>query len=434
MDRKIVTGVLKSSLLLIISFHFALAQKCPKADQLSAGNITETSATLSWSGGDEVVSYKVDVKHGLQSNPFSWSTSIDQTSTTVEGLNPGSNYRFRVMTKCDKGSGGSSKWVDFTTVGSSQDTSANGGGPANNGPCPKPSNLAILEIDDTSAVLGWLGNEENITYQVDVKQMQHTDTYKLSETTDTTILEIDGLEPGGNYKFRVKAKCEKNSSGSSSWINFTTTGGDSTFQQCPKPTNLSVPEVTDSSALLTWIAKDSVKNFTLDVKSYQGTPSFSFSTTIEEDSFWVEGLVADGDYHFRVVAHCSDTSGSGSSDWSKFRTLPGSDSTSVDTMATTPDDEPVDSNSVVQAEKLIATFPNPAEESVTVELPTEDLGFLTQVILSDLTGRVVYQMRLEGVPSEKQLPISVNKLRDGLYKLIIRSVDFHQTSTILVQH
>jgi hypothetical protein len=283
-----------------------------------------------------------------------------------------------------------------------------------------------------------LGNTENISYQVDVNQKEHTPTYKLSETVDTTVIYIDGLSPGGNYKFRVKAKCEKNSSGSSSWINFTTTGGDTSFQQCPKATNLSVPAVTDSSALLRWIAKDSVESFTIDVKSYQSTASFSFVVTIEEDSLWVEGLQPDGDYHFRVIANCTDGSTSGSSDWSKFRTLPKQDTSSTtDSDAgndSTAGIEFGDTNTVAQAETLIATYPNPAQESLVVELPTADLGALTHIILSDINGRVVYHSKLLEVPLEHQLPIPVQGLRDGIYKLVIKSYDFHQTKTVLIQH
>jgi hypothetical protein len=409
-------------------------------EELSATDITETSALLSWEGDDEVITYNVDVKHGPKSNPFSYSTSTDQTSITVDQLTPGSSYRFRVMTKCDKGSGGSSKWVDFTTIGDADDgdTSTDTSSANSKGPCPKPSNLTIIIIDDTSALLGWLGNTENISYQVDVNQKEHTPTYKLSETVDTTVIYIDGLSPGGNYKFRVKAKCEKNSSGSSSWINFTTTGGDTSFQQCPKATNLSVPAVTDSSALLRWIAKDSVESFTIDVKSYQSTASFSFVVTIEEDSLWVEGLQPDGDYHFRVIANCTDGSTSGSSDWSKFRTLPKQDTSSTtDSDAgndSTAGIEFGDTNTVAQAETLIATYPNPAQESLVVELPTADLGALTHIILSDINGRVVYHSKLLEVPLEHQLPIPVQGLRDGIYKLVIKSYDFHQTKTVLIQH
>ncbi len=439
---------LKSTLILFfISFNqIAWGQgKCPGAESLSVSDITENSAVLNWIGGDEVITYSVDVKHGPQSSPFSFSATTSEISLTIEGLSAGSKYRFRVMTKCDKGSGGSSPWMDFTTLGESDSGPGNDGNNDGNGtlkgPCPKASNLAILEIDDTSAVLGWLGNDQNVSYQVDVHQKEHTPSYKLTETTDTTILYINGLMPGGNYKFRVKAKCEKNSAGSSSWINFTTTGGDTTFQQCPKPTNLSVPEVTDSSALLTWIARDSVESFTLDVKSYQATAHFSLNVTIVEDSFWVEGLQEDGDYHFRVVATCTDGSTSGSSDWSKFRTLP-SDTTSTDDDSGEEDSEDEEENNEENTEQeetfisetSITTFPNPAVETITVELPTKELGFMTQIILSDVNGRIVYHTKLDGVPSFDRLPIPVQNLRNGIYTLMIKSVNFHETKTILVQH
>ena len=441
---------LKSTLILFfISFNqIAWSQgKCPGAESLSVSDITENSAVLNWIGGDEVITYNVHVKHGPQSTPFNFSATTSELSLAMEGLSAGSQYRFRVMTKCDKGSGGSSQWMDFTTLGESGTGSGDNGNDDGNtipkGPCPKASNLAILEIDDTSAMLGWLGNDQNVSYQVDVHQKEHTPAYKLTETTDTTILYIDGLVPGGNYKFRVKAKCEKNSAGSSSWINFTTTGGDTTFQQCPKPTNLSVPGVTDSSALLTWIARDSVESFTLDVKSYQATAHFDLNVTIVEDSFLVEGLQPDGDYHFRVVATCIDGSTSGSSDWSKFRTLT-SDTTSIDDDSgdeegeeeeeEEEEEENIEQEVTFISETSIVTFPNPAVETITIELPTKELGFLTQIILSDVNGRIVYHTKLEGVPSYDRLPIPVQNLRNGIYKLMIKSVNFHQTKTILVQH
>jgi hypothetical protein len=429
------TPVLKCALVICLIFPtLSWGQgKCPKASGLSAST-TETTATLSWSGGSEVVKYQVDVKHGPGTSPFSYATSTSDITATVEGLQPGSSYRFRVMTKCDKGSGGSSQWVDFTTAGD-PGTEEESEEETSNGPCPKATNLAILEIDDTSATLGWLGNDENISYLVDVHQKEHTPTYKLSKTVDTTILFIDGLVAGGNYKFRVKSKCAKNSGGSSSWINFTTTGGDTTFQQCPKATNLSVPEVTDTSALLKWIAKDSVELFTLEVKSFGQTSSFSFDTTLVEDSLWVDGLEPDGDYHFRVLVTCTDGSTSGSSDWSKFRTLseeeaiPDEEENTGDPAGSS---EPDTSSVLVSSE--IATFPNPATENFTVELPTAELGSLTTIILSDMTGRIVFQKQFNSLPDEDRLPIPVQNLQEGLYTLVIRSIDFHKTKTILVQH
>ena len=382
---------------LVFTSAFSQGNSCPKATDLQASEITETSALLSWEGGEEVEKYSVDVKHGSQTKPFSFSTSTSETTVSVDGLSPGSTYRFRVMTKCDKGSGGSSQWKEFTTAGEKEDDGPGNSG--NNGPCPKASNLAIQEITDTTATLTWLGNDENVSYKVDVQSKEHTAHYRYSETTDTTFVFVEGLEPGGNYKFRVKAACEKNSAGSSSWINFTTTGGDSTFQQCPKPTNLSVVEVTDSSALLKWTAKDSVESFELDVKSYEQTPSFSFNTTLEVDSFLVEGLVADGKYHFRVVATCTDGSTSGSSDWSKFRTLPSENDEGEETTGETPDElqESDLADTLNTIASNLTTFPNPASSEMNVKVPKEELGPVTSVILTDISGRIVYETKIEGI-------------------------------------
>jgi len=420
----------------VILPYFGWAQsKCPKADELSVVT-TETSAILSWTGGSEVVEYQVDVKQGTGMSPFAYSTSTSRLTTTVEELEPASNYRCRVKTKCDKGSGGSSKWFEFTTKGESTEEEESLE-ELSNGPCPKAANLAVLEVDDTSALLGWLGNVENISYQIDVHQKEHTPAYKLSETVDTTILFIDGLVAGGNYRFRVKSKCEKNSGGSSSWINFTTTGGDTSFQQCPKATNLSVPKVSDTSALLKWIAKDSIELFNLEVKSFGQTTYYAFDTTLSQDSLWIDGLHPDGDYHFRVFVTCRDGSTSGSSDWSKFRTL-SKDETIVKDEDGIDDDDPVDSSEPDTSSGLnrveISTFPNPAQDRFTLKLPMKELGQFRTIILSDLSGRVVYQKQFDSVPVDEALPIPVQNLKEGLYKLVIRSVDFHQTKTIVVHH
>ena len=326
-------------------------EKCPDLADLAAVDISDTSATLTWNNDPAYVSFKVTVMHTPQQANYKWSGTTSDTSVTITDLRPGRKYRFRVQASCDKGKS-NSQWVTFGTTGIDS---------TGHGRCPKASNLAVLDVTDTSATLTWLGNPENVQYQVDVHQKEHTPQYRLSETVDTTALEVTGLSPGGNYKFRVKASCEKNSAGSSSWINFVTTGGDTTFNQCPKPRNLSVLEVSDTSALLSWVARDSAVSFDLEIKSFQGTPSYHFDTTLVDTFYFVSDLQPEGNYHFRVKANCTDTSSSGSSDWSKFRTLEDTSSESISTEVTT------------QAAS-ISTFPNPVSEEFNIQLPTEKLG------------------------------------------------------------
>ncbi len=395
-------------------------KKCPKAESLSASDIGDHSALLSWTGGDEVITYQISVKHGQGTSHYNFDASTEETSLAVDGLSAGSKYRFQVKTKCDKGSGGASQWFEFTTTGDPSTLEDSTYAPK--GPCPKASNLAVLEVTDSSVLLTWLGNPENVSYQVDVHQKEFTPRFRLSEVVDTSVLAVDGLEPGGNYKFRVKSKCAKNSGGSSSWINFSTTGGDSTFTHCPKPSNLSVLEVTDSSALLTWIAKDSASSFELTVKSFQQTPSFSLVEMLEDTFKLVESLAPDGDYQFRVVATCTDGGTSGSSDWSKFRTLPEEEVADTSGAADT-----------TTAEALaISTFPNPASREFAFELPVQDTT--TEIVISDVNGRVVYHERIaEGVLPDTFV-VPVDALIDGIYKLVITSGSTRLTNTILVQH
>lgn len=427
-----MNGLFTRALILIfpvslLSFATLYAQKnCPKASGLQASDITETSALLSWSGSEQHTEYSVMVKHGPKSDPYDFKTTTNETSISIDDLKPGSAYRFKVKADCDKGSGGSSQWFAFETEGE-PDSSTNGVGK-----CPPASNLAVLEITDTTALLSWLGNDVNVEYQVDVKQKEHTPSFRLSETVDTTVLFVEGLEAGGNYKFRVKASCEKNKAGSSSWINFTTTGGDSTFNQCPKPTNLSVLEVSDTSALLAWTSKDSVDHFRLDVKSYQGTTHFDLETTLEADSFLVDGLEPEGHYHFRVVAFCSDTSSSGSSDWSKFRTsATESDSSQIDGSLGEEEEEIA---STITAEALKA-FPNPATAELTVDIPMETKDNEIIMVMVDPYGRIVYRQNLK--PGEEHrglMSVQTGQLKEGVYKLVVKSIGFQKSQTVLIQH
>ncbi|NND09061.1 MAG: hypothetical protein HKN87_22035 [Saprospiraceae bacterium] len=385
--------------------------KCPDIQELTAIDVSDTGATLSWLGNESHRSYKVDVIHAPQNPNFKWSTRTSDTAVTLTNLSPGRTYRFKVQVSCAKGKSNSG-WHTFTTTG--VDSSGHGR-------CPKASNLAVLDVTDSSVVLSWLGNPENVVYLVDVHQKEHTAQYRLSEIVDTTILAVEGLEPGGNYKFRVKAECERNKAGSSSWINFVTTGGDSTYNQCPKPRNLSVLEVSDTSALLNWVPRDSFTSFHLNIKSIEGTQHYAFDTTLTDTFFLATDLSPDGNYHFRVVTECSDTSTSGSSDWSKFRTL--AEDANENIVEATP-----------EFEASIATFPNPVEDNFMVELPLEDIGFRTTITLVNLDGQVVSQRILEETPKSPLQPLDVKGLRPGLYKLVVRSVGgFEDHQTIIVR-
>jgi len=425
-----------------------LAQKCSSPTNLQAGSITDNSAVLSWDGSPDNLTFSVDVMHSGGTTAFKWSTTTSETSVMVDGLEAGSEYRFKVQANCDKGKG-NTNWVTFTTTGEKVT------GP---GPCPKATNLAVRDVTDSTVVLTWLPSAQHVDFQVDVKSKNQTTSYNFSQLTTDTFVNVEGLEPGGNYHFRVKASCEKNSAGSSDWIDFSTTGGDSTFNQCPKPKNLSVLEVTDSSALLSWIIQDSAKSFKVDVKS--GSQTAYYSKTINTpDTFYIAlGLEPLGNYKFRVVATCMDGSTSGSSDWSNFRTLGLRDTTVVDSTGN-PDSTRVVDSLTVQSTQVTAQvinkpdksqrgkenrknssaelvhitfYPNPADNQLSVQLPENQTKHMVIIQLSNLEGRPVLIRQIKDPIGDVLL--NVSNLKEGLYQLTVRSGAYLDSQKIFISH
>ena len=87
---------------------------CPRPTNLSASNITDSSATLNWTS--DVGNY--EMAYGPNSST-GWTpvTGIDTTYYTLTGLNPQTTYKVRVRANCDTNA--TSAWSDiiiFTTL------------------------------------------------------------------------------------------------------------------------------------------------------------------------------------------------------------------------------------------------------------------------------------------------------------------------------
>ena len=321
MIRKIL-GTSGLVALIIYPIFIQAQDNCPKATDLSASNITEVSATLSWAGTSDHKSFDVDVKHGSGTPNFSFSKSTDLQEIVVTGLQPGSNYRFRVKSKCDKGSGGSSKWEDFKTEGDAPDSKGGNGGDSK---CPDITGLEALEISDTGAILSWQGDEAYTNFEVNVMHAPQNANFKWSTTTSDTAVQMDNLLPGREYRFRVKASCTKGKS-NSEWVTFATTGVDSTGHgRCPKASNLAVLDVTDTSVVLSWLGNPENRTYLVDVHQKEHTPTYKLSEEVDTTALEVTGLTPGGNYKFRVKASC-DKNAAGSSSWINFVTT-GGDST-----------------------------------------------------------------------------------------------------------
>jgi hypothetical protein len=88
---------------------------CGIPSNLTAGNITSTSATLSWSAVSNATSYNVRYRIVGAST---WTTTSSTTNSVgISSLTPGTQYEFQVESVCSSGNSGYSDSATFNTGG-----------------------------------------------------------------------------------------------------------------------------------------------------------------------------------------------------------------------------------------------------------------------------------------------------------------------------
>jgi Secretion system C-terminal sorting domain/Fibronectin type III domain len=172
--------------------------ECSQPSNQEALILSNTSATLSWSGIQEAFDYTVEYRLGL-SGAWINAGTVTGTSLTLNNLTAGATYSWRVKASC---SVFSSEAV-FTMSGGSTG-GGNGGGSTS---CSAPSNTNVVAVFPTSANIEWepQGGALNYTVQYRVKVTQGAFT-TLGTFTGSTAT-ITGLSAGVEYEWRVKANC-----------------------------------------------------------------------------------------------------------------------------------------------------------------------------------------------------------------------------------
>ena len=215
---------------------------------------------------------------------FDWTTvnNISTGEYAMTNLDPETLYLVQVRANC--GSEGNSNWVSttFTTLPS----------------CLFPTDLVVSDIEARQAVLAWTENGDATAWEVEVVG-SYTTTWNATENPYTLV----GLEPDTHYTVRVRAKCSDTDF--SEWslgTSFTTAVA------CPAPTNLTVSDITTTSATIGWTSY----NETFDVwyrehvsgaggpasNDFEGS-TFGNWTTIDADGDgydWVLGSACGGIY------------------------------------------------------------------------------------------------------------------------------------------
>ena len=264
---------------------------CDAPAGVTASNITQTSATVTWTAGGTETAWELQYKTAAASN---WSNSINVTGTpshNLTGLTAGTQYQVRVRAVCSATE--SSNWsatATFTTATPSVTP-------------PTVTTQAADNIGTTAATLHGTvtAGTETISAQGFEWKATTGGSYTAVNATGTTMSHnLTGLTPNTGYTFRAFATTASG----------TTYGAEMTFttqaeqQTCPSPTNVEATSITDNSAVISWTQQGDVTSWDVNYRVTGADSWNTVSTTTNPHT--LVGLTGSTSYDVQVIAHCTN--------------------------------------------------------------------------------------------------------------------------------
>ncbi len=265
---------------------------CSQPSNQVADVTTPTSVDLSWAGVEGALYYTVQYR---LTGALGWRNagSVTGLALTVNGLELNSEYQWRVKASC-------SVYSSVATF----NTAALGG----NATCSQPSNLDVLELTTSSATLSWSEIIEATDYTVEYRVGLLGD-FISAGTVAGTSLTLNGLLPGTEYSWRVKASCSDFASQAVFTTTTTTTGGGGGTGGggatiCSSPSNTNVVAAFPTSANIAWEAQGGALDYTVQ---FRRKNTFTYTTlgTFTVATATLTGLTPGVEYEWRVKANCS---------------------------------------------------------------------------------------------------------------------------------
>ncbi|MFZ6053319.1 fibronectin type III domain-containing protein [Halocola ammonii] len=224
----------------------------------------------------------------------------DNNGNNVEGLEfeltSGSLYMTITSNGFTSCSSGAQNALEYT-VYCSESTAA----------CVRVDDVIVSDVAALSAQIGWTAVEGQTDWEVAVQPAGTGEPTEAGTPTMNNPFTPSDLDPETEYEVYVRANC--GADGTSIWegpVEFTTTIA------CPAPTNLSVSDVTPTSAQLHWEGTPDQTEWEVAVQTQGSGVPTEADVTLPAESF-VTGIDPGVTYEFYVRGNCGVDLGM--SDW-----------------------------------------------------------------------------------------------------------------------
>jgi Metallo-peptidase family M12/Fibronectin type III domain/Secretion system C-terminal sorting domain len=261
---------------------------CVSPTNLTTTNLTENSATSSFTGSAIATNYFISIQ---QSGTATWSTPVTLASTShiFTGLLPATAYNVRVQSVCANGTSSYAN-ATFTTIAAPII-------------CGVPTNLLSTAITSNSATNTFTAATSGaLSYFISIKTAAAT-TWGANINLSSTSYTFTGLLAATDYNVRLQSVCQN---GTSTYIisNFTTLAIPTT---CGIPTNFTIGSITNTDAVGTFTSVAGATSYLISIKANTST-AWGMSTSTTTTSYAFTGLLASTTYNVRVQSICSNGS------------------------------------------------------------------------------------------------------------------------------
>lgn len=401
---------------------------------LSATGLTQTSATLNWGSVSGATSYNVQWK---RASLTTWNTlsGITGNSYNLTGLTANTAYNFRVQANCNGTLGTYSSTSNFTTPSTVS--------------CGTPTNLSAASVTATSANLNWGSVSGATNYTLQWKTAASS-TWTTVNTVSGTSYNLTGLAGNTAYNFRVRANCGSAQGAYSNNGNFTTlvpacpdiyesNNSRSTAKVISVNTNITATIATTSDT--DWFRfsnSSSARNIKVELTNLPAnynvalymnntllTTSQNTGTT-NEVIIWNTSTVLTGYYVYVYPA-------SGNSNNQLCYTLRVSTSATPWTQNMPGGGDLIGEPLVVDSEGF-SLFPNPADETMILDIPMEADDVPVSIRMIDMSGRMVLQQHPTLAKGDNQVSFPVQEMAPGVYMVQVRKGDTQHVQKLVIQH
>ena len=258
---------------------------CLTPDSLQVYDITNSTATFDW----------VPAVYGTAWQLHIWfSGGIDSIYTvgshpaSVGGLTPNITYHAAVRPLCGSDNNVMGDWGDTITFTTDV--------------CPDVADLSA-SVNGNSVTLNWVADPLAESWEIEYGFQGFDQGTGTTTTSATNTLTIENLIENMSYDFHVRALCDTDWY-SEAWTTVTATTETQVLEDCDPISDLTVADVTECSALITWTPDNRGEEWEVVLSSASGIILSEASTT--EHQYLFGSLTPSTTYVAKVRTICDD--------------------------------------------------------------------------------------------------------------------------------